>query len=189
SHGAGWLDGYPLRQLPKTRAERVRSREKFVYLIIIRTADAPNASEMYQLLLIRDQPLVTAHDSLAAADRSTSRNGRSRVLIHASSRSVQAQSQQAQGSEPSRSRQRCRPWASCTRTSSKYSSQYGTSSHKGVSQKQTSTQRTDPSRRNRAAVMLRRYSSPATEPAPRDWSSIASSSAASRPCLTRAVTR
>jgi hypothetical protein len=69
------------------------------------------------------------------------------VDIQASRPTVQSHSQQAHGSVPFSSRQRLRKWASCTLTSSKYSSQYGRSSSSGVGQKQHSTQRTMPSER------------------------------------------
>ena len=50
-------------------------------------------------------------------------NGEPQLSIRASSLAVQSQSEQAQGSLPFRSRQRSRACASCTRSSSKYSSQ------------------------------------------------------------------
>jgi len=52
---------------------------------------------------------------------------------------VQSQSQHAHGSVPFSCRQLRRECASCTLTSSKYSSQYGRSSASGGSQKQVST--------------------------------------------------
>ena len=82
-----------------------------------------------------------------------------------SSRSVQSQSQHAQGSSPLRSRHRLRAWASFTCRSSKCFSQYARSSARGVEQKHTSTHLTRPSPSSRACAMLRRYSSPATDPA------------------------
>src|SRR5262249_22033265 len=106
-----------------------------------------------------------------------------------SSRSVQSHSQQAHGSSPFRSRHFARLWASCTRTRLKYSSQYGRSSASGMSQKQISTHFALPSSKRRASSMLRRYSSPATEPAPSVPESMARRGSDSLPGLTRAVAR
>src|SRR6266403_2697731 len=54
---------------------------------------------------------------------SSSRNGLPVFFSFSSSRAVQSQSPQAHGSEPFSSRHLHRSWASCTFTSSKYSSQ------------------------------------------------------------------
>src|SRR5438128_2346884 len=100
------------------------------------------------------------------AARSTSKKERPCPASRDSSRWLQSQSEQAQGSEPFKSRQRCRLCASCTRTSSKKDSQYGRSSAKGKSQKHTSTHLTLPCAQSRASCILRRYSPSATDPAP-----------------------
>jgi hypothetical protein len=98
----------------------------------------------------QDQRHGRACDVISTADRNVSKKGCPQPFMRCSNRSVQSQSQQAQGSLPFKSRQRCRPWASCTRTNSKYASQYGRSSSSGTSQKQTSTQRAVPSWQSRA---------------------------------------
>src|SRR6267378_309679 len=67
---------------------------------------------------------------------------------------VQLQSQHAQGSVPFSCRKLRRECASCTLTSSKYSSQYGRSSANGGSQKQVSTQVATPSLFTRASFIL-----------------------------------
>jgi hypothetical protein len=129
-------------------------------------------------------PLEPPADSL-----SRSRNDAPRCRKRSSSRRVQSQSQQAQGSEPFQSRQFLRLCASLMLTSSKYSSQYGRSSCRGVAQKHVSTQCASPPSETRAFSMSLRYSSPAIEPWPSVPSEIARSSDFSFPALTRALTR
>ena len=155
------------------------------------------------------EPSLTWNDAAAAADipvnttgiitaRERTRNqdqpyyaskGRPWAWSQRSRRSVQSQSIQAQGSEPFWSRHRLRACASLIFSIRKYSSQYGRSSSSGMSQKQVSIHRTHPSGISRARCMSRRYSSPATEPAPSDPSSMALFNPRRRPALTRAVTR
>src|SRR5207248_5697723 len=71
-----------------------------------------------------------------------------------SSRSVQSQSQHAQGSVPFSCRQFRRECASFTDNRSKYSSQYGRSSARGGSQKHVSTQCASPFASTRAISIL-----------------------------------
>src|SRR5882762_2960395 len=82
--------------------------------------------------------------------RRRSRNDRPWPPNVSSNFCVQSQSQHAQGSVPFSCRQLRRECASCTLTSSKYSSQYGRSSASGGSQKQVSTQVATPSLFTRA---------------------------------------
>src|SRR5437588_11638030 len=77
-------------------------------------------------------PLLTV--DAADAARSFAKNGSPHAAIFASSFAVQSHSPHAHGSDPFRSRQRCRACASWTFTSRKYSSQYGRSSASGTSQ-------------------------------------------------------
>jgi len=102
---------------------------------------------------------------------------------------VQSHSQQAHGSVPFQSRQLRRACPSLMVSNSKYCSQYGRSSARGVGQKQTSTHWAVPLLSRRARSISQRYSSPATEPRPRDRSRIAHSRSFPRPGFTRALTR
>ena len=130
-----------------------------------------------------------AAESASTFARSIFKNDSPLSRKRCSSRSVQSHEMHAHGSLPFSSRHRRRSCASCTRASSKYSSQYGRSSRSGLGQKHTSTQRVVRSSQTRASCMLRRYSSPATEPCPSVPFSIALSRSFSRPGLTLARTR
>ena len=121
--------------------------------------------------------------------RNVSKNDAPLLASFSSSRFVQSQSQQAHGSAPFSCRQLRRACASLIASSSKYFSQYGRSSANGGSQKQVSTHRAVPSAATRACVMSYKYSSPAIEPLPSVFVSIARKSDSCLPFLTFALTR
>ncbi len=118
-----WVE-YCRVQAPDKSANRTRARrwpqtafrEVAAYPILRQDRRVGNSSSALLLLLPYG---VESSKELC----SSSRNGSPEFFSFSSSRAVQSQSPQAQGSEPFWSRHLRRSWASCTLTKSKYSSQ------------------------------------------------------------------